>query len=378
MKRWSIPVLIAIIALLMPASTASVSAQGELSISKSANLTSAAVGDTITYTYTVSNSDNVTIENISLVDDKIGTVDLGGQTSLDGGQDITATATYTVVEADLPSGMIENTAKVSGTDLDGNLFTDTATATVELSYNSELQITKEADRETASPREVITYTYTITNMGDVAIENIALEDDKLGPISLNGNTTLAPGQTITANATYTVSIWDLLRGKTIVNTANVTGADRLGNSLTGSDTATVSLTIISKDLLSKFEILKLSGVPGKGIEKAPGLQKPFNPKSQAAEHAGKKDNSNTPEQLQIREQVENQGTEEQLQITSEVQNQAGSGQATQDDDNDEAKPEKWQLKKNWGTDNQTGEQEATGNGHKPDKDKPNNKSNSGK
>src|SRR4030042_300309 len=100
MKRWSIPIIIAIIALLMPASTASVSAQGELSISKSANLTSAAVGDTITYTYTVSNSDNVTIENISLVDDKIGTVDLGGQTSLDGGQDITATAHYTVVEAD--------------------------------------------------------------------------------------------------------------------------------------------------------------------------------------------------------------------------------------------------------------------------------------
>ncbi|MBM4446481.1 MAG: hypothetical protein FJ023_03900 [Chloroflexi bacterium] len=383
MKKWSIPVLIAIVALLMPMSMINVSAQEEasLSISKSADPTSASVGDTITYTYTITNTDNVTIENITLEDDPLGTIDLGGQTSLDSGATITATATYTVAETDLP-GPLVNTAEVSGTDPDGNLFTDTGTATVELSYNTELQINKEADRETASPHEVITYTYTITNTGDIAIDNITLEDDKLGPITLNGNDNmaLAPGQTITANATYTVSIWDFLRGKSIVNTANVTGTDGLGNSLTGSDTATVSLTIISKTLLTKFEILKLSGVPGKGIEKAPGLQKPFNPKSQAAEHAGKKDKDQEEEQLQIRERVENQGAEEQLQIMSEVQNQAGSEQATQDDDDEEANPGKGQLKKNSVTDNQTQGQEATqDNGqNKPDKDKPNNKSKAGK
>jgi len=38
----------------------------------------------------------------------------------------------------------------------------------------------------------------------------------------------------------------------------------------------------------KADILKNSGVPGKGLENAPGLQKPFNPKSQADEHAGMK------------------------------------------------------------------------------------------
>jgi hypothetical protein len=39
---------------------------------------------------------------------------------------------------------------------------------------------------------------------------------------------------------------------------------------------------------TKAEILKQNGVPGKGIDKAPGLQKPFNPNSNAAEHARKK------------------------------------------------------------------------------------------
>ena len=379
MKSWSILALIAIFALMIPLSTASVSAQDELSLSKSADLTSAALGDTITYTYTITNTDNVTINDIALEDDPLGIIDLGGQTSLGAGENITATATYTVAEADLP-GPLVNAATVSGTDLDGNLFADNATATVELSYNSELQVNKEADRETASPREVITYTYTITNTGNMAIENITLEDDRLGPISLgsNGNIMLAPGQSVSANATYTVSIWDFLRSRTIVNTANVTGNDSLGNSLAVNDTATVSLTIISKAFLTKFEILKLSGIPGKGIEKAPGLQKPFNPKSQAAEHAGKKDKSETPEQLQAQQSVENQGAEQQLQITSEVQNEAGDGQATQNDD--KAGPGKGQLKKNWSSDNQTGGQEANqGNGrNKPEKDKPNKKPKQGK
>jgi len=39
---------------------------------------------------------------------------------------------------------------------------------------------------------------------------------------------------------------------------------------------------------TKADILKDSGVPGKGLDKAPGLQKPFNPNSQAGNNAGKK------------------------------------------------------------------------------------------
>ena len=41
--------------------------------------------------------------------------------------------------------------------------------------------------------------------------------------------------------------------------------------------------------VTKADILKGRGVPGKGLDKAPGQQKPFNPNSKAGEHAGKKD-----------------------------------------------------------------------------------------
>ena len=133
MKKWSMLLVIAIVALLMPVSTASVSAQGELSISKSAGPTSAAVGDNITYTYTiVNNTDNIT-DNITLVDDKLGKIDLGTQPSLGASENITVTATYTVKETDLP-GPLVNIATVSGTDPDGNTITDNVTASVKLIY----------------------------------------------------------------------------------------------------------------------------------------------------------------------------------------------------------------------------------------------------
>jgi hypothetical protein len=372
MKKWSMLLVIVIVALLMPVSTANVSAQGEFSISKSADPTSAAVGDNITYTYTiVNNTDNIT-DNITLVDDKLGKIDLGTQPSLGASENITVTATYTVKEDDLP-GPLVNIATVSGTDPDGNTITDNVSASVKLAFSASIKVIKTADKTAASPGENVTYTYTVTNIGTVTADNVTLTDDKLG--KLMSGVTLSPGQSVTTTATYEVKTSDFWKLKPITNIATVTAIGPDGEPISAKSE---QVSVVANRVgMFKALILQLSGVPGKGIEKAPGLQKPFNPKSQAAEHAGKKDKPKTPEQLQIRERVENQGTEQQLQIQSEVENEAGSGQATQNDD--EAGPGKGQLKKNWGTDNQTQGQEATqGNGqNKPDKDKPKNKSKAG-
>jgi plastocyanin len=368
MKNWYLPLVISVVALLMPVSMANVSAQGELSISKKADKTSAAVGDNITYTYTIVNNGNVTVDNITLEDDKLEPIEPFNKTSLAPGDNVTATATYTVEEDDLPGPLI-NIATVSGTDPDGNTIADNISFEVKLTYTASIQVTKTANKTTASPGDNITYTYTVTNTGNITADNVTLEDDKLG--ELMSGVTLSPGKSVTTTTTYEVKTSDFWKLKPITNTATVTATGPDGNSISAKSEQ-VSV-VANKLLMFKALILKLSGVPGKGIENAPGLQKPFNPKSQAAEHAGKKDKPKTPKQLQIREIVENQSTEEQLQIRSEVENQAGSGQATQSDD--EARPGKGQLKKNSVTDNQTQGQEATqGNGqNKPDKDKPKNK-----
>ena len=120
MKKWIFQVVLAIVAL-VPLPAAMVSAQGEtgLSISESVAPTSAAVGDNVSYTYTITNTDNVTLSDIALQDSLLGAIDLGGQTSLAAGESLTATASHTVVQADLP-GPLASTATVSGIDPNGN------------------------------------------------------------------------------------------------------------------------------------------------------------------------------------------------------------------------------------------------------------------
>jgi len=61
-----------------------------------------------------------------------------------------------------------------------------------------------------------------------------------------------------------------------------------GKDLAGNWARTPEITIIVDNVHTKAEKLIESGVSGKGLENAPGLQKPFNPKSQAGKHAGKK------------------------------------------------------------------------------------------
>ncbi|MDX1510905.1 MAG: hypothetical protein R3249_06140, partial [Nitriliruptorales bacterium] len=67
--------------------------------------------------------------------------------------------------------------------------------------------------------ETVTYTYEVTNTGDVTLTNVTLVDDILGPIALP-QTTLEPGETITVTAVHTLSDAD---GDTIINVATVTG-----------------------------------------------------------------------------------------------------------------------------------------------------------
>lgn len=105
----------------------------------------------------------------------------------------------------------------------------TATATVEVAPEPLLEMTKEADdTEFVTVGQVITYTYTVKNTGNVAIDDVVINDvhNGAGPaptvanevLSIDAGTTgdstdaaqdgswdvLAPGDTVTFTGTYTV------------------------------------------------------------------------------------------------------------------------------------------------------------------------------
>ena len=69
------------------------------------------VGQTITYTYTITNSGNVDIKgSINVTDDKVGTVSIQGSGILSPGSSVTGTATYKITDADINTGSVTNLA----------------------------------------------------------------------------------------------------------------------------------------------------------------------------------------------------------------------------------------------------------------------------
>ena len=81
-------------------------------------------GDTITYSFTVTNTGNVALSNITVMDPKV-TVNGGPISLAPGASDNSSfTATYTITAADIAAGKVDNQATVSGTDPDGTTVTD--------------------------------------------------------------------------------------------------------------------------------------------------------------------------------------------------------------------------------------------------------------
>jgi hypothetical protein len=331
-KLVNLLLFIAVVGLLLGISLSPAYAQEGFSLSKVASSDNASIGDNITYTYTIINNSSDNLTGLKLLDDKLG--DIAIPAELESGENITVTASHIVSINDYSENADEIINIATVTSNEDIIATDNETVALN-PYNAALQVTKEADITSALLGDVITYTYTVVNNGNVEIGNLVLNDDKLGDVPLiSDNLTVSsilPGGNVSATATYTVGFQDLMAGS-ITNTATVTGVDPSGQPVTASSIEVTVSTNIVKALLTKAQILTLSGVPGKGISTAPGLQKPFNSNSQASEHAGKKVGKGNLEQNQ--EQNQNQETNlepeqeqnQELNGASDNQQSQGKGQ----------------------------------------------------
>src|SRR5439155_585383 len=163
---------------------------------------------------TVTNSGNITLAGpFSINDDKEGTIACGSGSLAPGGT-TTCTATHTTVLADLNAGSIVNTRSEERRARTANKASKTAKPV----QTPGLTLVKPATTLTYSAvGNVITYTYTVTNSGNVTLAGpFSITDDKLGTIAC-GTASLAPGGTTTCTKTYTIVLADLNAGS-IVNT----------------------------------------------------------------------------------------------------------------------------------------------------------------
>ncbi len=166
-----------------------------------ADAANADAGDTITYTYTVTNNGNVSMSNVTPIDTgptfdgENGTGTLGAFTLASGtlplapGATATFEAVYTLSAEDVfnaagVTSAVSNVATVSGDTPAGTPFTDpdpSNTATTTIPAYPELTIAKTSS--TPGPVNVgdtVTYTYTVTNSGNVAITDVSINDTHEG------------------------------------------------------------------------------------------------------------------------------------------------------------------------------------------------------
>lgn len=95
----------------------------------------------------------------------------------------------------------------------------------------------------AQPGETISFSFEVTNTGNVTLVNIAITDPRVAPITCpSGNPipSLASGATETCTGTYTLIQADVEAGQ-VVNTATASGTDPGGNPVSYSDMEIVLL-----------------------------------------------------------------------------------------------------------------------------------------
>ncbi len=198
-------------------------------------------GGSVTYSYAVSNPGTVALTNVTLTDDKCaGVAFVSGDTNGDSKLQSTETWRYTCT-ANIPL-TTTNTAVATG-HANGLTAVDTALATVVVAGSPIPPplihiIKKPAPVILPTAGGVVVYTYTVTNPGTIALNNVSVTDDKCGPVVAISGDTNSNGLMET-NEIWTYSCQQNLT----VTTTNTATARGTGNGLTVTDIAVASVVL---------------------------------------------------------------------------------------------------------------------------------------
>ena len=195
-------------------------------LTKSANVASvSAASDLITYTIVFENTGNTTLTGVSVSDPLLADLDCDGAAGepfvttgfvVQTGGSLTCSGTYSVTQEDIDTngngdGKIDNTATGSATDVPSQ---DTS-KTVDINQDPKLTITKSVTSNGPyHVEDVITYNIVVENTGNVTLTGVTVTDPGavLGVCIPAIPATLAPGDSLTCPASYSVTAEDLMAG----------------------------------------------------------------------------------------------------------------------------------------------------------------------
>jgi uncharacterized repeat protein (TIGR01451 family) len=219
----------------------------DIAVVKTAPVTTLpAAGGEVTYTYKVTNTGDVALTNVTLTDNKCSTVSgPAGDTNGDHKLDLTETWTFTCTTN--VTETTTNTATATGHDGDTTV-TDTDDWTVTVEPGGGVGGDAPAIHIVKTPSVTtlpvgggsVTYTYVVTNIGDVPLTTVSVTDNKCAPVTMvsGGDTNSDEALDLTETWTYTCTT---ILTHTTTNTAVATGHDG-DTPFTDTDHATVTVT----------------------------------------------------------------------------------------------------------------------------------------
>jgi uncharacterized repeat protein (TIGR01451 family) len=188
-------------------------------------------GDKVTYTFKVTNTGDVNLTNVVVTDDKIGSI--GTIASLAKGASTTLTKDFTIPAK---STAVDNTVTACGADaLDKQVCgTDKHHLVV---IHPSITVVKSGPAD-ATPGQVVTYTFQVTNAGDTDLTDVKVTDDKLGDVGTIDS--LKVGETTTLTKQFTVPSGVA----TVDNTVTACGTDALSLQVCGTDVHHMTVTAV--------------------------------------------------------------------------------------------------------------------------------------
>jgi len=193
------------------------------------------VGDTITYTFVVTNTGEVDLFEVVLTDPICdeGTIEVtddgDGDTTLAVDEVWRFECLHLVTDED--PDPIPNTAVVRGEDRNENEVTADDDHVVDIIHPA-IHIEKTVSEEIVPVGTTVTYTYVITNIGDTTLFDVTVVDDIMGFIGEIA--VLEPGDSFTLTKDFVVG------DEVVINVAVAEGEDETGRSVSDDDDAIVT------------------------------------------------------------------------------------------------------------------------------------------
>jgi len=235
--------------------TATATQVPELTITKSSTTTTVTMlGQVIPYTYTVENTGNITLTNVTLSDDNTDGVPVctpPQPATLAVGGSMSCTANHTVTQTDLDTG--GNVTNVATADSDESA-PDQDTLDIPITQTPELTVVKSSTMTELTAPGTVTYSYLVTNTGNVSLTGISLSDDNDNDDMDCPATTLAVGASMTCTASHTFTQAELNAGGTLDNTVTASSNEAPDDtdSLSIPITQTPALTVVKSSTTTEL------------------------------------------------------------------------------------------------------------------------------